>query len=135
MSRNLSSNTIKKTGTKNEVFSGKAEKTVGGLKKDNLMKQEKTGKIISVKAHKAGLANAQNLGAYLHPKGKPAPKRSLSKSDVMAAFKGMTMDMPKEKSAPKRTVSKADVMAALRGVTNDVRARNQARKLQASMKK
>lgn len=44
----------KKVGSKLEVFNGTAEKTSGGLKIGDLMKNKK-GKVVSKKQHAAGL--------------------------------------------------------------------------------
>merc|ERR1719251_853483 len=45
------------------VFRGNKEKTATGLKKSDLMKS-KTGKIVSKKAHAAGLRNYKNIKAW-----------------------------------------------------------------------
>ena len=41
-------------GTKRQVYEGMAEKTVGGLRKNQLMKN-KSGKVVSKKKHALGL--------------------------------------------------------------------------------
>lgn len=43
-------------GSKAQVFSGTADKTSGGLKKNDLMRTA-DGRIVSVKKHKAGKSN------------------------------------------------------------------------------
>merc|ERR1712141_133928 len=45
------------------VFHGNKEKTATGLKKSDLMKN-KTGKIVTKKAHAAGLRNYKNIKAW-----------------------------------------------------------------------
>merc|ERR1719450_64313 len=45
---------INKFGTKKQVFAGKKEKTKTGLKADDLMKNEKTGKIVTKKMNAKG---------------------------------------------------------------------------------
>jgi len=42
-------------GSRAQVFHGTADKTAGGLTRKDLMKNPKTGKIVSKKAHAAGL--------------------------------------------------------------------------------
>jgi hypothetical protein len=49
-------------GTKAQVFHGTADRTAGGLKKDDLMKTA-AGRIVSKKAHAAGLKAIQRLRA------------------------------------------------------------------------
>jgi hypothetical protein len=49
-----------KVGSKAQVFHGTAERTAGGLKKDDLM-QTSAGRIVSKKAHAAGLVAIQRL--------------------------------------------------------------------------
>jgi hypothetical protein len=53
-------NKIKKLGTKDDVFYGKALKTKGGLVPNDLMKNDK-GLIVSKKRHEIGKKRMQNL--------------------------------------------------------------------------
>ena len=52
---------VKKYGSRNEVFDGDAEKTRGGLTKEDLM-LSKTGKIVSKKKSLAALASYTKFG-------------------------------------------------------------------------
>jgi len=52
---------VKKYGSRNEVFDGDAEKTRGGLTKEDLM-LSKTGKIVSKKKSLAALASYTKYG-------------------------------------------------------------------------
>jgi len=57
-------------GTKAQVFHGTAGRTAGGLKKNDLMKTDK-GRIVSKKAHAAGLVAIKRLrnAGYVAKKG------------------------------------------------------------------
>ena len=59
-----------KVGSKAQVFHGTAEKTAGGLKKDDLM-QNKHGRIVSRKKHEAGKKALKHLRekGYVAKKG------------------------------------------------------------------
>ena len=46
--------TVKARGSRAEVWHGNAKKTSGGLTKDDLMKNNKTGRIVSKKMHARG---------------------------------------------------------------------------------
>ena len=52
---------VKRYGTRNDVFEGLAEKTRGGLAKDDLM-LSKTGKIVSKKKSMAAKASYDRFG-------------------------------------------------------------------------
>ena len=52
---------VKRYGTRNDVFEGLAEKTRGGLTKDDLM-LSKTGKIVSKKKSLAAKASYEKYG-------------------------------------------------------------------------
>jgi hypothetical protein len=52
---------VKRYGTRNDVFEGLAEKTRGGLDKDDLM-LSKTGKIVSKKKSMAAKASYDKFG-------------------------------------------------------------------------
>jgi hypothetical protein len=60
---------IPSVGSKQQVFNGSAAHTAGGLKKGDLMKHK--GRIVSRKAHKAGLKAIKRLRAagYVAKKG------------------------------------------------------------------
>ena len=60
---------IPSVGSKQQVFNGSAAHTAGGLKKGDLMKHK--GRIVSRKAHKAGLRAIKRLRAagYVAKKG------------------------------------------------------------------
>lgn len=60
----------KKRGSKQEVFEGLAEKTGGGLCKEDLMVNKK-GKIISKKRHEHGLKAFDNIRNYINAKDEP----------------------------------------------------------------
>lgn len=65
------SDKIATTGSKAQVFHGTAMKTVGGLRKADLMKN-KSGRIVSIKKHQLGIA------AYKRNKLTPKTKEELS---------------------------------------------------------
>ena len=71
----------RKIGSRAEVFHGKAEKTTGGLRRKDLMKN-KRGEIVSVKKHRtAKKENRLEKHGYFAEKGKfgyvkKTPKRS-----------------------------------------------------------
>ena len=58
-------------GSKAKVFHGNADKTSGGLRKEDLM-QNKHGRIVSVKKHEQGKVAIENLkkAGYTTEKGK-----------------------------------------------------------------
>jgi len=87
-----------KVGSKAQVFHGTAERTVGGLKKEDLMQTEK-GRIVSKKQHKAGLKAINRLRAagFVAKKGE---------------FKLFSKKASKKAKAPRRMVTRA--MAASR---------------------
>src|ERR1044071_7520971 len=61
---------MKKKGTKQEVFNGIAEKTNGGLKKEDLI-LNKRGSIVSKKRSQQGLLQFKNIEPFIkakHPK-------------------------------------------------------------------
>ena len=58
-------NTVKARGSRAEVWHGTAKKTSGGLTKDALMKNSKTGRIVSKKMH----ARGKKLYAAMKAKG------------------------------------------------------------------
>lgn len=62
---------IATTGSKAQVFHGTAMKTVGGLRKADLMKN-KNGRIVSIKKHQLGIE------AYKRNKLKPKTKEELA---------------------------------------------------------
>ena len=69
-SENKNKTTLKKIGTRLEVFHGKAKQTGGGLKKEDLM-LNKGGAIVSVKASNAAKKNDNLVKAgYVCEKGK-----------------------------------------------------------------
>lgn len=79
-----------KIGSRIQVFRGNASKTVGGLKKEDLMRNQKTRRIVS--RRKSQLAKKQNrLGGYLR---RPGEKFSLAKKGEMRT---------KSKSSRKKT--------------------------------
>jgi len=57
----------RKIGSKNEVWSGTATKTSGGLTKSDLMKNKK-GKVVSKKRHALGKRNFKNIQKYSYKK-------------------------------------------------------------------
>ena len=67
-------------GSKVQVWNGKADKTIGGLKKDDLMKN-KRGKIVSKKKHEQGkiMYEKNNLKQYQKDKEGMAQLRSMRK--------------------------------------------------------
>ena len=71
----------RKIGSRAEVFHGKAEKTTGGLRKKDLMKN-KRGEIVSVKKHRTAKKEKRlEKHGYFAEKGKfgyvkKTPKRS-----------------------------------------------------------
>jgi len=101
---------IKTVGNKSEVFRGKAKHTPGGLKKENLMKNN-TGKVVSKNAS-AAAKKSNNLikAGYTTEKGKfgsvynsptgGAAKKSPKKSPKKSGQKKVARKSPKKSSGP-----------------------------------
>jgi hypothetical protein len=101
-----------KVGSKAQVFHGTADRTAGGLTKDDLMQTDK-GRIVSKKQHKAGLNAIKRLRAagFVAKKGefKLFAKRA-SKSPKKSTRKMVTRSMAasrKSKAAATRASKKA----------------------------
>ena len=101
-----------KIGSKAQVFHGTAQRTAGGLTKDDLMKNEK-GRIVSKKQHKAGLQAIKRLRAagFVAKKGEfTLFKKRGSKSPKKSTRKMVTRSMAasrKSKAAATRAATKA----------------------------
>jgi len=65
---------VKARGCKSSVFYGKALRTSGGLKKDDLMKN-RYGRIVSKKKHKLAKDKSNLKNFLIAKKGKPKPKK------------------------------------------------------------
>ena len=102
---------IKTVGNKSEVFRGKAKHTPGGLKKENLMKNN-TGKVVSKNAS-AAAKKSNNLikAGYTTEKGKfgsvynsptttSVAKKSPKKSPKKSGQKKGGRKSPKKSSGP-----------------------------------
>ena len=73
---------VKRTGTKQEVWDGTAQRTAGKLTKADLM-QNAAGKVISKKQHANGQKQAANLkAANAAPRARPALTPGLHPSHV-----------------------------------------------------
>ncbi len=72
-------------GSKLQVWKGEAQKTGGGLKKDDLMKN-KRGKVVSKKKHAHGLKmyESNNLQRFKRDKAGMAELRSMRKRKSVA---------------------------------------------------
>jgi len=90
-----------KVGSKAQVFHGTADRTAGGLKKDDLMQTDK-GRIVSKAQHKAGLQAIKRLrnAGFVAKKGefKLFAKRG-SKSPKKSTRKMVTRSMAASRKA------------------------------------
>merc|ERR1719253_1460966 len=75
-------------GAMARVFSGKKEKTSGGLKKAALMKN-KRGKVVSKKAHAAGVKNGKSIVKWAH--AFKAARKALGVKGFRACKKGSAL--------------------------------------------
>jgi len=75
--------TVKKVGSRAEVFHGSAERTSGRLTKDDLMKNA-AGRIVSKRKHAAGQLALRYLHAkgYIAVKGKFGSKRAVDDAPI-----------------------------------------------------
>jgi len=95
-------------GSKAQVFHGTAMKTSGGLKKEDLM-QNKNGRIVSKKAHAAGLVAVKRLrnAGFVAQKGVFklfTPKKRASLKVSPSKSRASTMKNSPKKNSPKKSV-------------------------------
>jgi len=103
-----------KVGTKAMVFHGTALRTSGGLKKEDLM-QNKNGRIVSKKAHAAGLVAIKRLVALGHV-AKKGEFKLFSKKDaapkaeapMAKSVKPMSVKAPVKRTMKTRAMKKAN---------------------------
>ena len=97
-------------GSKAQVFHGTADKTVGGLKKDDLM-QTKHGRIVSKKQHAAGKVAIRRLRAagYVAKKGefKLFSKKAVASKKAVVSKKAVASTRKAHGGASKKAVSKS----------------------------
>lgn len=102
---------MKKRGTKQEVFNGLAEKTNGGLGKEDLL-LNKRGAIVSKKRSEQGQKNFKNIESFIHNR---KGKSKQSKENVEAASKqeissGIPLkDVQEDKSASEEEIPELKV--------------------------
>jgi len=98
---------ILSVGSKAQVFHGTANRTAGGLKKEDLMKTDK-GRIVSKKQHAAGLKAINRLrkAGYVAKKGefKLFTKRSGSKK-VASPSRRVTRSMTAVRAATRKAAA------------------------------
>ena len=104
---------VKAVGSKKDVYEGKAKKTAGGLTKGDLTINKRTGKVVSKKQQKAGIALMKDMkkeGSWHEPfcaedeAGKPGRLCDAADLKKIAAKKKAKPASPKKKPAsPKKT--------------------------------
>ena len=89
-----------------EVFRGTREKTSGGLRKSDLVRN-KRGKVVS-KKKSTQAASQNNLGSWLREKGKKVAKAEMlrKKSEPPSQKQSVPKAKPKSKPAPKAAPKK-----------------------------
>ena len=87
-------------GTRYEVFHNQAQRTAGGLTRNQLVKNKK-GQIVSKKASSTA-RKSNNLGSYLQKKGRRSGRRKTKPSNQRKLDK-MWSAPPKPKRRKKKT--------------------------------
>lgn len=91
---------IKKRGSRQEVFEGKAMMTSGNLSKEDLIFNERTGKIITAKEKERGMRLKEVMNSRKAASPEPLP----SPLDELAEFRRTTTGIPPEqKAAPRKS--------------------------------
>jgi DVNP family len=98
-----------KVGTKAQVFHGTALRTSGGLKKEDLM-QNKNGRIVSKKAHAAGLVAVKRLrnAGFVAKKGEFKLFSKKGASPKAASVKAASVKATVKRTMKTRAMKKAN---------------------------
>jgi hypothetical protein len=94
---------IKKRGSRQEVFDGLAQFTSGNLSRDQLILNERTGKIITTKEKERGARLKEVMGSRkAETEELPPPKISNFENEELVEFRRTTSEISPEQKAPSK---------------------------------